>query len=261
MSNVILFDPMFHVPFWTGLILAAALPILGMYLRLRREWLAALGYAHIAGAGGVLAPLLALPVIAGALGAGGAAAVAKGLLRRKGNDVYVVFIMLGWSGMLLAAAHGHSAQLASQAFVDGQLYFSGLPHLATAVMLGLAVMLMLPPLSRLLLREQLFPGHDRANGRPVTLQAMLFDALVALTVALAAGVMGVMAAFATLFVPAWVAFALAGSWRAGLALSTVLSVLVYLAAFAGAIVLDLPFGPLLVAALLLLAPLRLMQRS
>ena len=37
MSLELLFDPLFRVPFATGLLLAALLPLIGMYLRLRNE--------------------------------------------------------------------------------------------------------------------------------------------------------------------------------------------------------------------------------
>lgn len=260
MSIELLFDPLFRTPFWAGLVLAVLLPLLGLYLRLRAEWLAALGYAHIAGAGGVLAPLLGLPVIAGALIGATLIALLKGAWRHKGNDSYALLILIGWSVMLLGAAYSHHAQLASQALVDGQLYFIGLPHLWTALALAVLIFVCLPLLSRVLLREHLFPWHDRANGRPVRLYSVGFDLLAAVTIGLAATAMGVMAAFALLFLPAWVAFAVAGGWRQALLVSVVLSVLVYLLAFAAAILLDLPFGPTLVAALLLLTPLRLLKR-
>ncbi|RFA27021.1 ABC transporter [Alkalilimnicola ehrlichii] len=260
MNLDLLFDPLFRVPFFTGLLLAALLPILGLYLRLRGEWLAALGYAHIAGAGGVLAPLVGVPIIAGALGGGALVALAKGLLRRKGNDTYALFILIGWSVMLLGAAYSHHAQLIGQALIDGQLYFIGSQHLLTALVLGGLVVFGLPFLSRLLLREHLFPWHDRANGRPVRLQSVAFDLLAAVTIGLAATAMGVMAAFAVLFVPAWIAFALAPGWRWALLLAATMSIVAYLLGFVAAVLFDLPFGPALVAVLVLFTPLRLLVR-
>ena len=62
-----------------------------------------------------------------------------------------------------------------------------------------------------------------------------------------------MGAFALVFVPPWVAFRLANSWRWSLALGVLLGIGAYLAAFALALGLDQPFGPLLVVALLVLA--------
>jgi len=63
-------------------------------------------------------------------------------------------------------------------------------------------------------------------------------------------VVGVMAAFALVFIPAWVAFRLANSWRSALMWSMLLGTLAYVVSFAGAIVFDQPYGPVLVTALL-----------
>jgi energy-coupling factor transporter ATP-binding protein EcfA2 len=50
----LLADPIFRLPFLAGLLLAGVLPVLGVLLMLRDEWLAALGLAHLAAAGALL---------------------------------------------------------------------------------------------------------------------------------------------------------------------------------------------------------------
>ena len=50
-----MWSDLFLLPFLTGLCLALILPLLGCFLRLRDEWLAALAYAHVAAAGALLA--------------------------------------------------------------------------------------------------------------------------------------------------------------------------------------------------------------
>ena len=82
-----------------------------------------------------------------------------------------------------------------------------------------------------------------------------------MTLALSATAIGVMAAFALVFVPPWVAFRFAHGWRRTIAWSVGLGVVAYLAAFVAAIRLDQPFGPVLVVALLLLAPVRAFARA
>lgn len=255
----LLFAPMFRVPFATGLLLAVVLPALGLYLRLRREWLAALGFAHLAAAGGVLATFLGVPALGAALGAAALGAVAKGIPRRADNSVYALFILLGWSAMLLGAANSYEGALLGQALVDGQLYFATRDHLAAALALAAATAVLLPRLSSGLLREEFFPGTEQANRRPVRRRAFCFDLLVAGTVALGALAVGIMAAFALLFLPAWAAWAVAARWRGAVALAVLLSVTAYVAAYVLAILLDQPFGPMLAATLLLLAPLRLLR--
>ena len=54
MNLELLFDPLFRTPFLVGLIMSAILPLVGNLLRLRDEWLAALGLAYLAGASGLI---------------------------------------------------------------------------------------------------------------------------------------------------------------------------------------------------------------
>ena len=58
-----------------------------------------------------------------------------------------------------------------------------------------------------------------------------------------------MATFCLVFLPPWVAFRIAASWKRALVHSAGFSVTAYLAAFVLAIVLDQPFGPVLVGTL------------
>ena len=256
----LLFDPMFRMPFATGLLLALLLPGLGMLLRLRREWLAALGFAHLAGAGGTLATVLGAPALVFALALAVAGVLLRGVVRVAGNDFYALMILAGWAGMILAASFSHHAQSLGQMLVDGQLYFVNRNHMLTVLALGAVLLAVLPFLRMPLLRMRLFPGQDRANGRRPELALFAFNVLLAGAVALAAMTMGVMAAFAMLFVPPWIAWGLGRSWReAGWwALGTATGA--YVGAFALALVADLPFGPVLTALLVALTPLRLLVR-
>ncbi len=253
----ILFDPLFRVPLVAGLAAALAVASVGLYLRLRAEWLAALGFAHLAGAGGVAGLLIGAPPLAAALGASVLAVAIKGALRRSGNDVYAWLILFGWSAMLVGASMTHHAKLLGDALVDGQLYFAGPAELTAAATAAAITALLLPLLSRRLLRHHLFPGHDPANGRPQWPVILGFDLVTALAVAVAALVMGVMAAFALVFIPAWIAFAFAGGWRRAVVWTLGIAAIGYTAAYVLAITADLPFAPVLVAVLTAMAPLRL----
>jgi zinc transport system permease protein len=94
MSFDVLFDPIFRAPFVTGLLLSAVLPLVGNYVRLRDEWLAALSLAQVAAAGGLIAVLLGQPTMGGALIAAGTTAVLKGRLAHAGNDNYALLVLL-----------------------------------------------------------------------------------------------------------------------------------------------------------------------
>jgi len=249
MSLAHVLDPLFRVPFANGLLLALVLPLLGAYVRLRNEWLAALGLAQVTAAGGVTAILLGIHPLAGAIGAAVVAAGVKGRTERSGNDVYAVLLFFGWSTALLGAANSARGEELSHSLLEGQLYFTTWPNLGAALALGTLVAAGGPWLSRRLLLEHFFPESLAANGHSPWKLHLAFDLLVALSVALATESIGVMATFCLVFLPPWVAFRIAASWKRALVHSAGFSVTAYLAAFVLAIVLDQPFGPVLVGTL------------
>jgi zinc transport system permease protein len=257
-----LFDRMFLLPFVNGLLLAALLPLLGAWIRLREEWLAALGLAQVAAAGVVVGAIFMEPVGLVALGAAALAAAAKALLgRAAGNDAYAVMILLGWAVGLIGASFAAHGDELGRALIQGQIYFTGEAQLQGIGVLFAVSLALLPWLSPRLLLGRFFPDHFRANGIANPHHDLVFDILVAVTLALSATAIGVMAAFALVFVPPWVVFRFAHGWRRTLAWSVGLGILAYLVAFVLAIRLDQPFGPVLVVALLLLAPLRALARA
>ena len=252
MSLETLADPLFRVPFLVGLTLAAVLPLLGVLLRLREEWLAALGLAHLAGASGLLGMAIHLPVVAGAaLGAMAGAAV-KNLWRIGGNTVYAMMILVGWAASLLVAANTTLGSVLGHALVEGQLYFAGLQHLAAAVGVAVIAAIAVPWLAPRLAHARLFPGEEVANRKPSWRWHAGFDMLVALAIAAGTASLGLMAAFALAFVPPWVAFHLARDWRSCFWISVGFALPAYVVSFALALLLDQPFGPVLVAVLVLL---------
>jgi zinc/manganese transport system permease protein len=248
-----LFDPLFRLALIDGLLLAAVLPVLGAVLMLRDEWLAALGFAHLAAAGALLGLAFGLPAVAGGVAAAGAAAIAKGAGGGQGNAVYGFMILGGWAALLLIGANTEVGEQLGRALIDGQLYFAGPADLIAAALLGGMTALILPWLMPRLLRARLLPQHDAANGYPVRRWQLGFDLLAAAGMAIGTASMGLMAAFALVLVPAWIAFRSAPSWRWTLAGSAALGVVGYLVSFAAALALDQPFGPMLVAVLLVLA--------
>lgn len=261
MTLELLFDPMFRLPFFSGLILAPLLALLGAYLRLRREWLSALAYTQIAAAGGMLAMVLHLPVLPLAMAVAALAAIGKGLSGRSGNDHFALAFLCAWGvAMLLAGltAHGHHA---GSMLLDGQLYFTGVGHVTAAVGLAAAAALLLPGLNRPLLTLHLFPDHFRLNQRRCWHYTLLFDLLAVTILAVSATAFGVMASFALVFLPSWIAWHLAVGWQQVLWLSMALATLAYLAAFVLAMASDQPFGPVLVVLLVLLSALRLWPRQ
>lgn len=249
----LLFDGLFLVPFVNGLLLAVLLSLVGPYSRMRGEWLASLGVAQAAAAGLLLGASIEGAATPAALMAAAAAAIGKTVLgQRSGNDAYALMLLVGWSLALLLAANTARGEDLSRALLEGQLYFTGRSDLIGIILLLAIVLGTLVWLSRRLLVGCLFPDRLVDNRRPAVRYDFIFDILVAVSLALAATVVGVMAAFALVFMPAWVAFRVAQSWRATLIWSATLGTAAYCGSFVIAILLDQPYGPVLVAALLVI---------
>ena len=244
----------FLTPFLTGLGLAVLLPLLGCYLRLRDEWLAALAYSHVAAAGALLAAVVGLPPALGGVGAAGLAGAGKRLFagRLSGGASYAVLLLGGWAVSVLLAANQPLAERLGHALFDGQLFFASAAELA---LVGFAVpvaLLLLLRLSRHLLLAHTYPDFFRIRGLRAWPTQTGFDLLAALALAMATMNLGVMGAFALVFIPPWLAFRRAANWLRGLRWALSIGVVAYVAAFALALALDQPFGPVLAILLVLL---------
>ena len=246
-----LFDPIFLVPFFNGLLLALLLPIVGAYARLRGELLASLGVTQMAAAGVGLGAFLGANVMLGALLAAGVAASMKAIAGRQGgNDAYAVMLLAGWGAGLLLAANTTRGDELARALLQGQIYFTRGVHLQTIGAVVALAGLVMPWLSPRLLLGCFFPDYYLANGITTPRHDLVFDILLATTLALSAIVVGVMGAFALVILPPWVSFRFAQSWRSTLALAALVGTVSYTAAFGVAILFDQPFGPVLVVLLL-----------
>lgn len=246
---------LFLLPFLAGLPLALLLPLLGGLLRLRDEWLATLGLAHLSTTSGLAGLAAGLPVVWGAPLGALAGALFKHFVGQRSNSAYGLMILAGWATTLLIAANTALGDALAHGVVDGQLYFVGVREALASAAIVLTGLLLLPWLTPRLIRARLFPSHETANRLPAWRWHLGFDLLVALAVAVATATLGLMATFALIFVPAWMAFRLAPDWRRGQALALGAGLGGYVAAFALALALDQPFGPTLVAVLLIMAPL------
>ncbi|PKO92886.1 MAG: ABC transporter [Betaproteobacteria bacterium HGW-Betaproteobacteria-10] len=244
---------LFLVPFLTGLCLAILLPLLGCYLRLRDEWLAALAYSHVAAAGALLALVCALPPAMGGIAAAGLVGAGKRFFASKlaGGASYALLLLGGWAVAVLLAANHPLAERLGHALFDGQLYFSRSEQLSLVALGSLIAWFALHRLGKHLLLAHVYPDFFRIRGLPAWPTQSGFDLLAALALALATMSMGVMGAFALVFIPPWLAFRRARNWRAGLSLALAIGLLAYGAAFWLALELDQPFGPVLALLLIL----------
>jgi zinc transport system permease protein len=244
-------DSLFAVPFFAGLMLALLLPLVGNLLRLRDEWLATLGLAHLAAAGALLGMALHLPTFAGALVGALAGACAKQASGGRSNSAYGLMILAGWALTLLVAANTALGEALAHALIDGQLYFAGWREFAVDVIVLFVALPLLRWLTPRLVAARLFPERERANGLPAWRWHLGFDLLVAVVVAAGTATFGLMASFALIFVPPWIAFRLGADWRRAQYLAAGIGVTGYGTAFWLALSLDQPFGPILVTVLAL----------
>lgn len=248
-----MWSDLFVLPFLTGLCLALVLPVLSCFLRLRDEWLAALAYAHVAAAGALLALIGGVMPALGGMAAAALAGGGKRLFagRLAGGAAFALLLLGGWAVAVLLAANQPLAEQLGHSLFDGQLYFSGVAQLALVAPWSLFAAVAFVLLSRHLLLARVYPDYFTARRLRAWPVVLGFDLVAALTLALATMTMGVMGGFALVFVPAWIAFRRARSWRKGMLLAVVIGVAGYGAAFLLALGLDQPFGPVL--ALLLIA--------
>ncbi|MBS1144247.1 MAG: transporter [Proteobacteria bacterium] len=246
---------LFIIPFLTGLAFAVLLPALGSYLRLRDEWLAALAYSHVAAAGALIALLLGVPPVLGGLATAALAGASRRLFARRlsGGAADALLLLAGWGGAVLLAANAPMAERLGHALFDGQLYFADKDQLwPVAVGVALALLVLRAISSRLLL-ARVYPDLFRLRGLPAWPTQVGFDLMAALCLAMATMTLGVMGAFALVFIPPWLAFRRAANWRAGLRWALGIGVAAYVAAFALALGLDQPFGPVLALLLVVTA--------
>lgn len=242
-----MWNELFLIPFLTGLCLAILLPLVGCYLRLRDEWLAALAYSHVAAAGALLALVVGWPPAIGGIGLAGLAGAGKQFLARRlaGGASHALLLLGGWAGAILLTANHPLAERLGHALFDGQLYFSDGKQLWLVGLASGAALLCLRQLSANLLLKHIYPDFFRIRDRQTWPTEHGFDLLAALVLALATMSMGVMGAFSLVFIPPWLAFRRGGNWRGGLALAVAIGSLTYVAAFLLALGTDQPFGPVL----------------
>ena len=99
----------------------------------------------------------------------------------------------------------------------------------------------------------MFPDFFRASGIVGARYHLIFDLLIAAGLALATSCIGVMAAFGLVFVPSMIAYRIGPNWKASVGICSRIQPRRYLVAFAAALLLDQPFGPVLVVTLAALA--------
>lgn len=227
--------------FLAGGIVAVAAGAVGFFLVLRNLAFAGHALSHVGFAGATGSILIGLGAFWGLLAFSVAAAVAMGLLgdRLRHRDVAIgIVLALGFGVLFLslytASATEATAILFGNLLAIGSDTFWGLLAMTVATLLALAV------LSRPLLFATLEPELAEAKGVSLRLVSVLFLTIVAIAVAEAAQVVGVLLVFALMVGPAAAAQRLVSRLGVGVAVAVLLAVLETWGGLALAYVTDWP---------------------
>ena len=227
--------------FLAGGIVAVAAGAVGFFLVLRNLVFAGHALSHVGFAGATGSILIGFGAFWGLLAFSVAAAVAMGLLgdRLRHRDVAIgIVLALGFGVLFLslytASATEATAILFGNLLAIGSDTFWGLLAMTVATLLALAV------LSRPLLFATLEPELAEAKGVSLRLVSVLFLTIVAIAVAEAAQVVGVLLVFALMVGPAAAAQRLVSRLGVGVAVAVLLAVLETWGGLALAYVTDWP---------------------
>jgi len=212
--------------FLAGGVVAIVAGSVGFFLVLRNLTFAGHALSHIGFAGATGSVLLGISAFWGLLAFTLAAAVAMGLLgdrlRQRDVAVGIVLALALGLGVLFLYLYTTSASEA-MTILFGNLLGVGLDTFWGLFALGLGALAALSVVSRPLLFATLAPELAEAKGVSPRLLSVLFLMIVAVAVAEAAQVVGVLLVFALMVGPAAAALRLAAGLRAGIMLSVVLA--------------------------------------
>ena len=225
-SGMLEFDFMRNAFAAAGLVGAVA-GMVGYFLVLRGQTFAGHALSHVGFAGATGAVLVGLSPLMGMTGFTVAAGVAMAFLgeRLAGRDVaigVVLTLSLGL-GLLFLNLHSHAATQAT-ALLFGNVLAVDEATLSILALLSVAVLVVLAAIARPLLFASLQPELAEAKGVPLRAVGVAFMVLVALTVAQAAQIVGVLLVFALMVGPPAAAARLTRRLGLGILLAAVLAV-------------------------------------
>ena len=229
--------------FAAGGIVAIVAGAVGYFLVLRNLTFAGHALSHVGFAGATASILIGVNPLWGLLAFTLAAGVAMGLLgeRLRGRDIAVGIILslaLGLGVLFLYLYTTHATQ--ATALLFGNVLGVSVDTLWDLLALGGVCLLALALISRPLLFTTLEPELAEAKGVSLRLISDLFLAIVAVAVAEAAQVVGVLLVFALMVGPAAASLRLTSRLGWGVGLSVLLALLETWLGIALAYVTDLP---------------------
>lgn len=236
-------------PFIGGLLMAALLGLGGAAFFIKGSAWQGLALAQGAATGGLVASVLAWPLVPTALGFAG---LLMGLLQNKKDQerLSLAVFLAALALTTLLASNFSQASLAAARWMEGQVYFLAFRDIYWILALTGLTLLLLPWLYRVWLLSQL--GEDRGCRQPAGRRLQFLDlSWRLLLVVLGSLTLGLPAALACLLLPAWTAALFAHNLKAFFLLSLAFSLAAFLLAWVVALLGDQPFAPVLVLIALL----------
>ncbi|MFP4154313.1 MAG: metal ABC transporter permease [Halothiobacillaceae bacterium] len=237
-----------------GLLLAAALAMLGVTLRLRAEAVAAFSYTQVAVLGAMLALLWHLPPWLGAwllalLAGLGLLLLAGGDRDRSGQ--HLGLLAVAWALSLLVADNVPEARMLGTSAIEGQLLLIRWQDWPSFLLPLLAALILFMLVGRRWLADQIVPWQPVRPGPRLRRSALRETAVISLLAAGALG-LGVLLTLALIVLPAWAVWDRASSFRRALVEAAVLAVVAQLIALVIALALDQIHAAVLVLVLAVL---------
>jgi zinc/manganese transport system permease protein len=213
--------------FAAGLVVAVVAGAVGYFLVLRNLTFAGHALSHVGFAGATGALLVGIAPFWGLLFLTLAGGAAMGLLgeRLRGRDVAIGIILslsLGFGVLFLHLYTAYAAQ--ATALLFGNVLAVSSDNLRDLALLAVVSLVALAVISRPLLFATLEPELAEAKGLSLRLVSALFLLIVAVAVAEAVQIVGILLVFALMVGPAAAAQRLTAGVKAGVALSVLLAV-------------------------------------
>ncbi len=212
--------------FAAGFVVALVAGAVGYFLVLRNLTFAGHALSHVGFAGATGALLVGLAPFWGLLILTLAAGTAMGLLgeRLRGRDVAIGVILSLSLGLGVLFLHLYTAYAAqATALLFGNVLGVSGDNLRDLALLAVASLVALAAISRPLLFATLEPELAEAKGLSLRLVSVLFLLIVAVAVAEAIQIVGILLVFALMVGPAAAALRLTTSVKAGVAVSVLLA--------------------------------------
>lgn len=213
--------------FMAGTLIAVVSAIVGYFVVLRAQAFAAHALSHVGFAGATLAAVLGVSGLLGMTGFTVAAALGMGALgkRIRGRDVEIGMILsfaLGLGVLFLRLYTNSASETVSVLF--GSILSVTHTDIVLTLVFGLGTLVVLAAIFRPLLFSSIDPEVAEARGVPIKALSVIFIFLLAITVAEAIQVVGVLLVFALIVAPAAAAQHLTRKPFSAIAISVALGV-------------------------------------